>query len=616
MTSYFFPPEFVSDLRSRVNIVELVGDYVSLTRSGVNYKGLCPFHGEKTPSFMVHPDKGIFHCFGCGVGGDAIAFLKRIENLSYPETLERLGRRLGIDLSPYERRRGSEEARKRAASERERLTRVVAAAQDFFVRSLRENLGGAVGAYLEKRGITPAEAARFGLGLAPDAWSALKDELRRRRISEADAVAVGLLVRKEGSSHTYDRFRNRLMFPIHDINGVVVGFGGRILGDGEPKYLNSPESPIFNKRELLYDLHHARPAIGRTGRVFLVEGYMDALTLYRCGIDNVIATLGTALSVENVAAVKRQSRRVAVFFDNDAAGRNAAFRALPLFMAVGIMPDIVLLPDGVKDPDELAAGLDHEGLVQALERQRPLFDLFLQERGAGLENYNDRLTFLREVLEMIGRLPEESLRGLALRSTAATLHLAEEIILDEYRQLKRRRSRSQAAGAPLPNRPAAAAAGQTRESAAERPRPEEIILKTLLDYPELAADVQEKLGAMIGSSGCGRLFDVMTGLLEATPDSLAPEALAASLLDRIAGLAEEGEELGSLYARLIHLPVAVAEDLETARRIVADCLFSLERRRRNEQSHDLDRELAVCRDEAQMFEILQRKMELKKSLLA
>jgi hypothetical protein len=168
----------------------------------------------------------------------------------------------------------------------------------------------------------------------------------------------------------------------------------------------------------------------------------------------------------------------------------------------------------------------------------------------------------------------------------------------------------------VPNRPAAAAAGQTRESAAERPRPEEIILKTLLDYPELAADVQGKLGAMIGNSGCGRLFDVMTGLLEATPDSLAPEALAASLLDRIAGLAEEGEELGSLYARLIHLPVAVAEDLETARRIVADCLSSLERRRRNEQSHDLDRELAVCRDEAQMFEILQRKMELKKSLLA
>ncbi|MCD6292509.1 MAG: DNA primase [Deltaproteobacteria bacterium] len=309
MTSYSFPPEFVSDLRSRIDIVELVGDYVALTKAGVNYKGLCPFHGEKTPSFTVHQGKAIFHCFGCGAGGDAISFLKRIENLSYPETLIRLATRAGIDIAPYERRQGSVAAQARARSERENLERAVACAQNFFVSRLQSNLQGGVGCYLEKRGINPAQAKAFGLGFAPDSWSSLKNELGRQRIDEKVAVAAGLLVQKEGSNRRYDRFRDRLIFPIRDVSGTVIGFGGRSLGDGEPKYLNSPESPIFNKRRLLYDLHHARPAIAKTGSAFLVEGYMDALSLYLRGVDNVIATLGTALSEENVVAVKRYTKK-------------------------------------------------------------------------------------------------------------------------------------------------------------------------------------------------------------------------------------------------------------------------------------------------------------------
>ncbi len=612
MTSYSFSPEFVSDLRSRVNIVEVVGDYVSLTRSGVNYKGLCPFHSEKTPSFMVHPGKGIFHCFGCGVGGDVIGFLMRIENLSYPEALERLARRAGVDLTPYERRQGSEASRQRAASERQRLTRAVAAAQAFFVRCLQENLAGAVGDYLEKRNITPDEARRFALGYAPEAWSALKDELHRRRIPEADAVAAGLLVRKEGSGHTYDRFRNRLMFPIRDVNGIVVGFGGRILGDGEPKYLNSPESPIFNKRQLLYDLPHARSAIGRAGKVFLVEGYMDALSLYRRGIDNVVATLGTALSPENVAAVKRHASRVAVLFDNDKAGRNAAFRALPLFMTVGIMPDIVLLPEGIKDPDELAAGCEREDLVQALERQRPLFDLFLEERGAGLENYNDRLQFLREVLEMVGRLPKESLRGLALRGAATVLHLAEEIVLDEYRQLwrYRRTDRVVASAASRPN-----GGENTKEKALpsrSRPRPEEIVLKTLLDYPELALPVRDKFRSLVEDEVYRVFFAEFLAWLEAVRN--AGSELKISLLDHLAS-SVQGEILTALYAQLVSLPVAAASGRETAERMIADCFRSLDKHRRNERGFNLNRELAECRNEERMFELLRRKMELKKGIV-
>ncbi len=598
MTSYSFPPEFVSDLRARINIVEVVGDYVSLTRAGVNYKGLCPFHGEKTPSFMVHPGKGIFHCFGCGVGGDVISFLRKIENLSYPETLERLARRAGIDITPYERRRGSEQEQARARSERENLTRVVAAAQEFFVRQLESQLGGVAGAYLDKRGISPEQARKFGLGFAPDTWSGLKDELRRRGFKEDFAVRAGLLIRKDETGRTYDRFRNRLMFPIRDVSGTVVGFGGRILGEGEPKYLNSPESPIFNKRRLLYDLHHARPAIARQGCAFLVEGYMDALALYLRGIDNVVATLGTALSGENVQAVRRYTGRVAVFFDNDRAGQAAAFRALPLFMAAGIMPDIVTLPEGVKDPDELAAGLDDADLARALERQTPLFDLFLRQRGAGLENYNDRLGFLREVISMVLQIPDRALRGLALRTTSETLRLAEEIVLDEYRRLRKRPARRFGNGAASAPAPAASAPLQ----------PEEIILAALIDYPELVPEVEQEFLARVRSQPCQALFRELAALGGDCDD------LGSALLARFAALGDDNETLSALYARLVNLAVGI-EDLETARRTVNDCLLSLERRDSREQSRSLDQELSQCRDEDRMFEILRRKMELKKKLL-
>ncbi|RLB69155.1 MAG: DNA primase [Deltaproteobacteria bacterium] len=604
MTSYSFPPEFVADLRARVDIVSLVSDYVALTKAGVNYKGLCPFHGEKTPSFTVHEGKGIFHCFGCGVGGDAIGFLKRIENLSYPETLIRLATRTGIDISPYERRRGSLKEQEKARSERENLSNAAACAQNFFARLLQDNLNGKVGAYLKKRGITPAAAQKFGLGFAPDAWSALKDEFQRRQIPESVAVAAGLLVRKEGTNRTYDRFRDRLIFPIRDVSGTVIGFGGRSLGDGEPKYLNSPESVIFNKRRLLYDLHHARPAIGKIGSAFLVEGYMDALSLYLRGIDNVVATLGTALSEENVAAVKRYTRKVAVFFDNDKAGQAAAFRSLPLFMAVGIMPDIVLLPEGIKDPDQLAAGLDDAGLQAALTRQRPLCDLFLQEKGASLAAYSDRLQFLRQVIEMIIRLPDEPLRGMALRATAESLHLAEEIVLDEYRRLRQnprfrneRNGQNETSGTASSG--VAGAAGRSQVAS-----PDEIVLATFLLYQDLLEEFGDDYQALVENRDCARLFHEFK------------QWCASGNCDLLQHLAGNGEDdtLASLYARLMHLP-APAEDLAVARKVVSDCFMSLRKRQGNAVGRDLDLALTTCQDEEQMFALLRQKMELKKRLM-
>ncbi|RLB69419.1 MAG: hypothetical protein DRH03_08505, partial [Deltaproteobacteria bacterium] len=421
------------------------------------------------------------------------------------------------------------------------------------------------------------------------------------------AVTAGLLVQKEGTNRRYDRFRDRLIFPIRDVSGTVIGFGGRSLGDGEPKYLNSPESPIFNKRRLLYDLHHARTAIAKTGTAFLVEGYMDALSLYLRGVDNVIATLGTALSEENVAAVKRYTSKVAIFFDNDRAGKAAAFRSLPLFMAVGIMPDIVLLPEGVKDPDQLASGLDDQGLQQALARQISLFDFFLSEKSIGLDGYNDRLQFLREVLEMILRLPDDPLRGMALRATAESLRLAEEIVLDEYRRIRQHRKQYPSRGGePVPVTSASALGASTQVLSGSVSQPEEMILATFLTYPQLHNEFAGDYIELVENQDCRNLCQELEQC-DGCDDGRA-------LLQKISA-SEEGESLCSLYARLIHLP-APAEDLEVARKIISDCLLSLRKRQGQEQARNLDRELMQCRDEEQMFVLLRRKMEIKKRLMA
>jgi DNA primase len=307
-------------IRASLDIVELIGRIVRLRPAGENWKGLCPFHAEKTPSFNVNPRKGIFKCFGCGVGGDAFAFIMRQDKLTFPEAVRELARMAGVALP-------DQESKAVDGSGREELFRTMALAGRLYAEALWKPGGERARAYLEQRGIEPELARRFGVGLAPEAWEFMLGALRAEHIGDDVLVAAGLAVPRQGGGGIYDRFRGRLIFPIHDLQGRVVAFGGRAFGDEPPKYLNSPETPIYSKGNLLYAMNAAREAIRTTGRALLVEGYVDCLMAHQHGFTETVAALGTSFTAAQLALLRRFCSEVITFFDADAAGQKAAERA-------------------------------------------------------------------------------------------------------------------------------------------------------------------------------------------------------------------------------------------------------------------------------------------------
>lgn len=347
-------------IRERIDLVELVSGYVRLERAGSNFKGLCPFHTERTPSFYVSPSLNRFHCFGCGASGDAFSFLMRIEGISFREALQRLAARAGIELHPE----STEQSEQR--DELERLRRAVFAAHFYYRHCLQR--APRARQYLQQRGLTPATIERFQLGYAPGGWDHLLRFLRRHRISEQEALQAGLI--RQGEHGYYDYLRDRLVFPIHDAAGRVIAFGGRTMGDEEPKYLNTPETPLFEKRNTLYGWHLARGAILRQRSAIVVEGYMDLLMLHQHGFEHAVATLGTAFTEQHAARLQRMVERVYLLYDSDDAGIRAALRAAEVLEAAGIPTFIVELPAG-EDPDSLLQKAGTEALHQALETAHP-----------------------------------------------------------------------------------------------------------------------------------------------------------------------------------------------------------------------------------------------------
>jgi DNA primase len=310
----------LDDIRAGVDIVDFIGRFVNLRKAGANWKGLCPFHGEKTPSFMVNPKKGIFHCFGCGVGGDIFGFLMRQDRLSFPEAVRALAKTAGVTL-PEER--GGQPG----DSGREELFRVTDLAARFYAEALWKPAGERARKYLDERGIDPELAKRFGLGAAPDAWDRLLDFMKAEKVAEDTLIAAGLAIQRENRSGCYDRFRNRLLFGIRDLQSRVVAFGGRAFGDEQPKYLNSPETPLYTKGNLLYAADTARETMRAKNRALIVEGYVDCLMAHQHGFTETVAALGTAFTPAQLALLRRYCDEVVTFFDADAAGQKAAERA-------------------------------------------------------------------------------------------------------------------------------------------------------------------------------------------------------------------------------------------------------------------------------------------------
>ncbi len=380
--------DVIARVREAADLVDVAGEHVRLKKKGRSWEGLCPFHEEKTPSFSIDAEKGLYYCFGCHQGGDVFKFLMQLENLSFPEVVERLARQYGVTLPP----RSPEARQRRDAGDRQRI--LLEEAQSFFSDCLEQPMGLQAQAELERRGFAKASWRSFGFGFAPDEWRGLLDHLTRRH-PEGALVEAGLAVRPDSGTSPYDRFRNRLTFPIRSGDGALIAFGGRVLGDGEPKYLNSPETQIFRKRSTLFCLDLARRPIADLARVLVVEGYFDCLSLHRVGIGNAVATLGTALTSDHARLLKRRlgpDGIALLCYDADNAGRRAAATGAQVLLEAGVEVAVVVLPAG-EDPDDVIRERGVEAFRAALDQPTSLLDFLLgdlppepaRRRRAGLQ---------------------------------------------------------------------------------------------------------------------------------------------------------------------------------------------------------------------------------------
>lgn len=367
------PEETVREIRERVTIYDVVSDYVSLKKAGANYQGLCPFHGEKTPSFNVNPARGIFHCFGCGAGGNAFSFIMRVEGVTFPEAVKFLAKRAGVTID--ERPLSLNDQKKK--DEKQELYSIAEIACQFYRSVLRSGDDGKAGReYLESRGVDAATAETYRLGCAPEKWDALCRYLERNKIPLAMAEKLGLVRQRESGGY-YDTFRNRLLFTISDLHGRPVAFGGRVLDDTLPKYINSPESPIYHKGDILFGLDLSKQAIREKRAAIVVEGYFDHLSLYQAGVREVVATCGTALTPDQVKLLHRYAEQLYTLFDADSAGQKATVRAMDMVLPEGIPVSVIELPDG-DDPDSFVKREGVAAFMARVENARPVLDYFFK----------------------------------------------------------------------------------------------------------------------------------------------------------------------------------------------------------------------------------------------
>jgi len=497
------PEDKIAEIKNAADIVDIVSESVALKKAGQNHIGLCPFHSEKTPSFTVSPTKQIFHCFGCGAGGNVFRFLMKHQGLSFPEAVRTLAGRYGVDLperemSPAERQR---------MDELDKIRRINQIAGSFYQRCLTESkVGQGALAYLERRGIDQAAIDRFQLGFAPAGWDNLTTLFSRKRVPFRQAEKTGLIVPRKNSSGYYDRFRERVMFPIFNSAGSLIGFGGRVLDDALPKYMNSPESPVYNKRRSLYGINWARNRCREQKAVYIVEGYLDMLKLHINGIENSVATLGTALTPDHIRMLKGcvGDGRMILVYDSDQAGLNAAHRSLDLFLKEhadfrkgDVFRDknadtrIMILPEG-HDPDSY---ISEQGREAFLDKARTapglvtfLFDMAVKKHGLTTEG---KIKIVADLAGTLAVINDQVARSLYVKELAERLNVDENAILAKIREAvdRGRRPRAQA----LPATPVGA--GQNRP---ERPvvsrgtRLERQILAMMLQYPDIIKEVEDR----------------------------------------------------------------------------------------------------------------------------
>jgi DNA primase len=450
--------EVTDEIRRKVGILEVISSHVTLRRAGRSYKGLCPFHSEKTPSFTVDPERGFFYCFGCHAGGDVFDFVMRIGSMPFREALKDLADRAGVHLpqAPADEQR---------AGERERLLRAVAEAAAVFRAQLAGEAGEHARRYLASRGVDPTTQEMFQIGWAPAGWDHLLRALRARGFGSEVLEEAGLVVARTGGEGHYDALRDRIIFPIHDLQGRPAAFGGRALGDGTPKYLNTRETPLFVKGKTLYALDKARGPIRETENAVVVEGYMDAVTCHQFGVPNAVASLGTALTPDQVLLLKRFASRAVLVYDADTAGQEAADRGLLVCEQVELPARVAVLPGGA-DPDAFLRARGPEAFRRVLEEARPIFEYRLEIawKRHDPRTVEGKVGIVDEIAQLISTVPNPVRQGEYVRLLAERLDVREDAIRGQFRRAARRDDATPG-GAPVDVRPASEA---TARAGAER----------------------------------------------------------------------------------------------------------------------------------------------------
>jgi len=566
------PDHVIDAIQARADIAEWVGRYIPLKRSGRHFKALCPFHQERTPSFIVNTDKQIYHCFGCGAGGNVFGFLMHQEQLDFPDAVRMLAEQLGVTIPETSR---ADEQRSAKASD---LLRVTETACKYFERVLdHPDHGKSVRAYVAKRGVSDEARKRFRLGLARDGWRHLVQAAQASGLSTEQLDAAGLICRSD--SGWYDRFRNRLIFAILDVRGRVVGFGGRSLDDQPPKYLNSPETAVYIKGHHLFGLSQAREAMAETRRAVVVEGYFDCVTLASFGIRDVVSPLGTALTSDQVRLLKRYVDRVVLAFDPDAAGESATLRGIELLLEAGLEVSVAKLPDGV-DPDEYVQQNGVKALERLLEKSESLFDVFLREArlrhpGNRIEN---RVAVARQVLANIAKVSDALIQREYVRRLAQTLDMEETAVNAELRKLLGRPAKE--TRKPEMRKPAAPA---THSTGVSTNGPERLVTALILDDParllRVAAVAQPE---NFRDAGLRALYERIQRL---RADSV--DLTAAQVLSRL-----EDEGQSRLAGELLGLAETIA-DKEAA---LEDALLRLRRQARSKHLRSLQDQLRQAQD--------------------
>lgn len=542
-----FPPQFLEEIRNRLPCSDVVGRRVRLIRKGREHSGLCPFHNEKTPSFTVNDEKGFFHCFGCGAHGDVIGFAMRIDNLSFPEAVEKLAGEAGLEMprfTPQERER---------AQRQQTLYDVVEAACAWFQKQLEAPTGKSGLAYLRGRGLTAETVAKFRLGYAPDARQALKSALKAAGIDENLLLEAGLIVRPDDGRDSFDFFRGRVMFPIMDARGRVVAFGGRIIGDGQPKYLNSRDTPLFDKGRTLYALDKARAGVaGGAGRtpadLVVAEGYMDVIALHEAGFTGAVAPLGTAITEMQIEALWKLAPEPILCLDGDAAGQRAAFhaaeRVLPL-LKPGLSLRFATLPPS-DDPDSLIRRRGAAAMAQLFKQARPLVDVVWDAEAAGrpLDTPERRAGLEQRLKDRIARIADRT-----VQQQYFALLVRERL----WTTFRPQRSFGRRGPAPAP---------ALWYHGAVSNREGEILLATLISHPQLIAEYCERLaGLALGTPDLDRILKEIldfAGRSELDIEAMKSHLMAAGLAPALAGLVQP-----SLYK--LWAFAAPTADLEAAR---------------------------------------------------